>query len=214
MGSTDDGSNVEPQMESSVKNSKVARVLEEYDLTSLGDELERRWTGELETQYSLRQLADVLNQELLRSAMERADVQSLDGEVENTYRLLTDEDVSRGMRTQTRKTLQRDGVDVEQLLRDFVSHQAVHTYLTKYRGVRLPEERDEEDPVEKAAAAIERLKSRTVAVTGTTLERLESTDRITLGEFDVLVDIRIVCDECGVHLPIRELLEEGGCHCQ
>ena len=201
-------------MESSVKNSKVARVLEEYDLTSLGDELERRWTGELDTQYSLRQLADVLNQELLRSAMERADVQSLDGEVENTYRLLTDEDVSRGMRTQTRKTLQRDGVDVEQLLRDFVSHQAVHTYLTKYRGVTLPEERDEEDPVEKAAAAIERLKSRTVAVTGTTLERLESTDRITLGEFDVLVDIRIVCDECGVHLPIRELLEEGGCHCQ
>ena len=214
MESTDDASNVDQQLETTVKNSKVARVLEEYDLTELGDELERRWTGEIEPQYSLRQLADFLNQELLRAAMERADVQSLDGEVENTYRLLTDEDVSRGMRTQTRKTLERDGVDIDRLRRDFVSHQAVHTYLTKYRGVTLPEEVSEEDPVEKAAAAIQRLKSRTVAVTGTTLERLESTDRVTLGQFDVLVDIRIVCEDCGAHLPITELFEEGGCRCE
>jgi hypothetical protein len=35
-----------------------------------------------------------------------------------------------------------------------------------------------------------------------------------LGDFSLLVDVRVFCEECGTQRPIVELLEHGGCECQ
>lgn len=192
--------------------SKVGRLIEEYGLDGLGDELVESWTAEDERR-SLRALAESFNHRLLRAAMENASAEHLQGEVENTYRLLTDDETSAGARTQAAATLERKGIDVDRLRRDFVSHQAVHTYLTRYRGVEHAEETTDDDAVESALQAILRLQSRLVAVVEKNLDALRGTGRLTLGSFEVLVDVRVYCDDCGKQYPIHELFDRRGCDC-
>lgn len=194
------------------RRSKVGRLIGTYDLDGMTEKLEARWTGDGETRSSLRELADYFNRQLLRETMIEAGMDPLQGEVENVYRLLTD-DVSAGVQTQTRKSLEREGVDVEQIERDFVSHQAIHTYLTKYRGVQKEEDGTDEDQVEKAGQTVQRLKNRLSAVTKNTLETLQRTDRISLGDFTVSVDVRVFCQDCGEQYDVRDLLAAGHCGC-
>ena len=100
---------------------KVDRVAAAYDLSEESERLAEYWTRDDE-RYSLRDLAVHFNQLLLCTAMERAGLNPLDGEVDNMYRLLTDEEVSQGMRTQARNHLQKEDIDIEQLQSDFVSY--------------------------------------------------------------------------------------------
>lgn len=192
--------------------SKVGRLLAEYDLEEFGDELIRLWTGEDGKRHSLRDLADVFNRRLLQTALQDAGNTPLDGEVENLYRLLTDDETSAGMRTQAETTLQRDGIDPDELRRDFVSHQAVHTYLTKYRDAEAPT--DTTDPVEKAADVHKRLQSRLLAVTENNLQRASDAGELTLGEFSVSVDVAVFCEDCGTQRSVTDLLANRGCACE
>jgi hypothetical protein len=190
---------------------KVERVIEAYDLDGLGDELERRWTGVDGERESLRQLADRFNRAVLRAALDAAGSSPLDGEVENTYRLLRDDDVSPGMRTEVRRQLERDGVDLDQVESDFVSHQAIHTYLREHRGAEL--ESEERPRVEKEARTIRRLQGRISVVTESGLDRLVTAGDITLGDFEVLADVQVYCADCGAQYEAVELIERGGCDC-
>jgi hypothetical protein len=86
------------------RRSKVARLINEYDLQGLGPELEQLWTAD-ENRRSLRELADYFNNRLLETAVEDADMQFLDGELKNSYRLLTDDEVSSADRMRIRRRL-------------------------------------------------------------------------------------------------------------
>jgi len=194
-------------------NTKVHRLIDEYDLSGMDEQLINSWTSEGDERRSLRELADYFNRDLLRTAMDDAGMTTLDGEVENTYRLLTADEVSTGVRTQAETTLERNGIDIEALTHDFVSHQAIHTYLTKQRGVERLSERTEQDRIEKTEDTIQRLGSRLVAVAEKRLGSLRDTGTVTLGTFSVLVDIRVVCEDCGTHADVRTLLADGGCEC-
>ncbi|MFB6353317.1 MAG: rod-determining factor RdfA [Halobacteriales archaeon] len=193
--------------------SKVARLIDEYDLGDAGEELEARWLGEDGDRSSLRALADRFNQWLLEAATADADVSFLDGEVENLYRLLTDDDVSRGQRTRARRTLERWGVDPERLEADFVSHQAMHTYLTKHRGVERPSDGDDADRIERRSETIQRLRNRLTAVTERTIEDLRDAGHLAVDEYDVLVEVSVLCTGCGRYYDANELLAAGGCEC-
>lgn len=190
---------------------KVERVAQSHGLDSIGDELVEGWTRENDAK-SLRELAAYFNERVLETAMEAAGVDSLDGEVENTYRLLSDDDVSSGVRTETRKRLQRNGVDVEKVESEFVTYQAIRTYLQDGRGVTREKPTDEER-VESVDEAIKRLRNRTTAVTEEKLRQLRDGDRVNLGEFRVLLDLRAFCEDCGTQYEVDELLERGGCAC-
>jgi len=113
--------------------SKVAALLHQYDLTGLGTELETRWTADAESRLSLRELATYFNKQLLAFKLDANAASIVDGEVANYYRLLTDDDVSSGKRVAAENTLRRQGVDVETLRDEFVSRQAIHTFLTTER---------------------------------------------------------------------------------
>jgi hypothetical protein len=192
-------------------NSKLSRLIDEYGLDTLGDQIEDYWTNDTGERYSLRELATYVNQQLLRSVMNDADMDPLAGEVENTYRLLTDDDVSTGTRTQARRRLQRAGVDVDQLDADFVSRQAVHTYLTVVRDVTYTT--NEDDPVEREATNIRRLKRRLSTITTGKLEQLQAADQLALGEFNVLLDLRVLCEDCGTQYQLSDLLDARACEC-
>ncbi len=191
------------------RRSKVVRLIEEYNLEELGAELERLWTAE-ENRRSLRQLATYFNQQLLQRALEDADVRPLGGEVENIYRLLTD-DSSGADGTRIRRRLERDGLDVEALEDDFVTYQAIRTYLKKHRGAEYTP--DETDPLERETTNIQQLRGRVDSVTEGKLEQLRSAGHLELGEFRTLVDIRVVCEDCNTQFDAVELLERGGCNC-
>ncbi|XVH31638.1 rod-determining factor RdfA [Haloferacaceae archaeon DSL9] len=194
--------------------TKVRRVLDKYDLENFGDELAARWTGDGYERESLRALSDRFNQQVLAARLRNAGQSPLDGEVENTYRLLTDDDVSAGMQTQAQRRLERDGIDVDELRRDFASHQAIHTYLTKDRDVTPPNQQlSAAERLERDRETIQRLESRLEAVADNTLDRLRSTDQLSLGQFSVLVDVRVLCEDCGEQYDVSELLDAGQCAC-
>lgn len=192
---------------------KLGRVIGEYDLTGLNDDLVTYWTGDGDEQFSTRKLATYVNQHVLETALEGANIPLKEGEVENTYRLLTDDDVSSGSRVQTRNELERDGVDVESVESDFVSHQTVYNHLTGCLDVSLESPSDEER-LERSEEKLGSLQNRTAAVTTDTINQLDRNEILDIGEFNVTVSISVTCEDCFQEYTVRDLLEERSCDCE
>lgn len=202
----------EPQ--SSPEWSKVGRVIEKYGLSGMAEELERRWRGERRERQSLRDLAVFFNERVLESAVEGGEEPVIEGEIANYYELLTGDDVPRSARTQAETKLGRNGVDVEAVRSDFVTHQAIYSFLTKVRDVSPPEtDRTPGESVEGRRATIERLRNRLSAVTATSLRELSNAGAITIGSFDVLVTVQIHCQDCGSTRAVGDLLDARSCDC-
>lgn len=204
------GESRDPDGAGSGRSTKVARLLDEYDLDGLGAELERRWTAD-EDRWSLRDLASLFNRRLLEAALDRANVQTLDGEVANVYRLLTSDEVTSADRTRVRRRLERDGIDVDTLVDDFVTYQAIRTYLKEDRGAEYTP--DETDPIERELGNVRQLRGRVDSVTEGKVEQLRDADHLTLGEFRTIVDVQVYCEDCNTQLAVETLLERGGCNC-
>jgi len=191
-------------------NSKVARVIDECDLDGWGDRLERRWLGDGSERQSLRDLAAAFNRAVLATALREAGASTTDTDVDSAYRALTDDDVSRGDTLRKERELEQVGIDVEDLRGDFVTHQAVHTYLTDYRDARL--EGRSPDPAEKIET-LERLEGRTIAVAESTLNGLVGAGEVSERDYELFVDLRVVCEDCGTDYALVDLIREGGCDC-
>ncbi|ELY50961.1 rod-determining factor RdfA [Natronolimnohabitans innermongolicus] len=192
---------------------KLGRVAAEHGLSTLDDDLVAYWTGDGDDQMSTRQLATHVNQRVLEAALDEADIIPKDGEVENTYRLLTDDDVSSGTRVQTRNELRRDGVPIDDVESNFVSHQTVYNHLTGCLETELETPSDEER-IERSADKLGALQNRTAAVTTDTVEQLTRNDVVDIGDFNVTVSVTVTCEDCLQEYPIRTLLEERSCGCQ
>jgi hypothetical protein len=195
----------------SKRRVKVARLIDEYELGGLGEQMEQRWTAEDDDRMSLRDLADHFNQELLRSAITDAGQQPLAGEVENTYQLLTGDETSEADRTRVQRRLEREGIDVDDLQRDFVTYQAIRTYLKEYRDATYKSDDRNRTVVEMEN--LQALRGRTLTVTDSILDRLKRNTEFELGEFRVFAEIYVLCEDCGVQYNVEELLERGGCDC-
>lgn len=191
---------------------KVGQVLSRYDLEDLHEQLPDLWLGDAGEEVSLRDLADRINVAVVRQALDEAGEDPLDGEAENVYRLLTDDDVSTGVRVQQRNRLERAGIDVEALEDDFVTHQAVHTYLTKGLDVSK-ETADDDDQVEKYETRIQRLRNRLNAVMDQSLQDLQNADELAAGDLDTSVSLLVFCRDCETQYELSELLDRGGCDC-
>lgn len=193
---------------------KVGRVADRYDLDDLDGQLVERWRGDGTDRHSLRQLEAYVDRRILRAAMERAGDDPLPGEVANVHRLLVDDDVSAGVRVETRRRLEYQGVDVEAVSADFVSHQSIHTHLTGCLGVSHEAEPTGDDRVEGTLGTVQALRSRLEAVGSGSLRQLRDAGVISLDGFEVLADVSVVCHECGRSYGVEALLERGGCECQ
>jgi hypothetical protein len=196
-------------------DSKVARLIDTYELgEETGAQLERRWTAEGDERESLRTLADRFNKQVLAAAVNSAGMSTVDGEVDNLYRLLTSPDVSSGNRTEVRRRLERNGVDVDQLKRDFVTYQAIRSYLKDVRGAEYEDKSGDDDGhVEQSVETIQRLQARTRSVAEKHLDRLNSGGDIVVGEHQLFVDVSVFCEDCQNQYELVELLESGGCDC-
>jgi len=138
---------------------------------------------------------------------------TVDGEVANIYRLLTDDEVSSGNRIEARRRLEQNGIDVDRLERDFVTYQAIRSYLKGYRGAEYENE-SQTARTDSVIDTIQRLKSRTRSVAEQSLDQLRGADRINLGEFRLFIDISVHCEDCNSQYGFIELVQRGGCDCQ
>jgi hypothetical protein len=193
-------------------SSKVARLINEYDLDNLGAELEYYWTADGSDRLSLRNLADFFNKRLLEQAIRDSDLNSFEVDIDSTYENLTSDDVSTGVRTDTRNQLEQHGVDVDDLLDDFITYQAIHSYLKEWREVEYETITDEEK-IEKDLQSIQRLITRTQSVTEDRVEKLRNTDRMDVDDFGVLIHVEILCQNCGKQYSLQSFFEERGCDC-
>ncbi|MDR5656515.1 hypothetical protein RH831_04895 [Halodesulfurarchaeum sp. HSR-GB] len=192
------------------RSSKVARVIEEYELSGLGAELEAAWTAPESERRSLRELADHVNRRIVEAALTRGGDRPLDGEIQTVSEALageTDSATERDVRTR----LEELGVNVDQLDKDLVSYQAVRTYLQKVRGAEYKP--DEADPVRSARDRIQGLRGRLRAVASSQLDSLAESNEITMDDSRVLVQVQVYCEDCGRQFDIEELLDRGGCNC-
>lgn len=190
---------------------KIGRVIDEYDLTGVPAELAARWSGDGGDRWSLRALADYFNERVLAAGLADAGVDSVTSDVSTQYRVLTGEEGSAGDRTALRRRLERDGVDVDALTRNFVSHQTVHTFLTDHLEERY--EADEAEQLRKDADRVSRLESRLAAVADDAVNRSKRVGRIAVGDPEVFVETRVVCTDCGESRTLQDLFERGGCGC-
>lgn len=162
---------------------------------------------------SLRGFAESFNHQVLKAALEAESYVPLDGEVENLYRLLTDGDVSGGMRTQARNRLVDLGLDVEALRAEFVSYQTVNRHLKNCLNL---DEVDRETPlsIDDGEDRLFALRNRTAAVTRQTVEQLVRAGSLDIGEFEVYTDLIVSCTDCGTQADVFELLTRRGCRCE
>jgi len=195
------------------RRSKVQRILDERGFEGLGEELERRWTTDGEDRASLRELADVFNRRVLADEAESAETQFLEGELENFYAKLTGDDVDTETRVAVERRLDREGIDTEELTDDFVTHQSIHTYLTKYRDASMSTP-DADDRLADGRGTINRLQTRLSNVASNTLQTLSNANAIVLGDADVFVTITVTCNDCEAQREVNALLDDGGCDCE
>ena len=186
--------------------SKVARVIDAYDLDDLGSELEDRWLASDDSGMSLRELAEHFNRAVLEAAIERSELSVLDVDNAQIYDQLTDDDVSSGVRTRVERRLERNGIDVDSVTGDFVTHQSIHSYLRGYRGVQQPEPSPEERR-EAALERIQKLQDRSAAVTQDAIEGLQRADLVPDGNIDTVVDIQVIYTDSGEQYSVFDLIE-------
>lgn len=188
---------------------KLWRVAGDRGLQETVTRLEDAWR---DRSASLREFEREFNRAVLDAALESAGYIPLDGEADNLYRLLTDDAVTGGMRTQARGRLEDRGIDVDALLGDFVSYQTVNRHL---KGCRSFPGRDRTSPlaVDDAEDRLFALRNRTAEVTRQTVGQLDQAGTVDLGEFEVYVDIGVSCTDCGTQLDLVELFSRWRCRC-
>jgi hypothetical protein len=190
---------------------KVGRVVDAFERDGIDEELAADRRGQTGSAASLRDLAKKFNRAVLRSALVRVGSTPLDGEVANTYRLLTDDNVGEGTRIRARKRLESDGVDPEAVQRSFLSHPTMGSHLRECLGVERAGRTD--DRLEAASERLFKMQSRAEAVIGSTIEGLGSAGEIATGDAAVTVDVQVMCEACGVYAPVDRFMDRGGCDC-
>jgi hypothetical protein len=190
------------------RTCKVDRVTEAWNLENMDERLRRRREN---SNASLRDLEEFFNQEVLEAALRDARADMVEGEVENTYRLLTGEDVSSGAQVEIKDRLERSGVDSEAVTTDFVSYQTIRSHFRNCLDINT-DRKTTVTPTD-GKNTVFKLLSRTEVITKRTIDRLRSAGHLTVGEVDVTLSLRVTCTECGEEYTFARLIDRGNCDC-
>ena len=194
--------------------NKVQQVIERRDLTGLGAELEQRWHGTGYEDHSTRDLTAVFNRRVIEQAIRAAGETPLDGEVETIHEMFTDDTVGSGDSMQARTRLTEYGIDADQLAADLVSHQTIYRFLKNVREIDTSSEaKSTADRIESTRRSLRKLESRIQSVAAQNLTQLNRRPEFTMGEFDIFVDVRVTCNDCGTSGEITQIIDEYGCEC-
>lgn len=187
---------------------KIGRNTAKYGLSNVNARLADEW----QTGRSVRRLTKEFNKDMIESALATANINRTEWSRTPVFEALHTDELSKTEEIEIRRELKRAGVDVEQLSTDLVSHQTVYRHLTKCLGVSTDDETTPAERREKAQNTVYALQQRTELVTESTIESLRSANVTDLGDTEVLVDIQVVCNNCGRSMDFETAIRHG-CHC-
>ncbi|WP_256300864.1 rod-determining factor RdfA [Haloarchaeobius salinus] len=187
---------------------KVGRVTAEYGRSDVDDWLTAEWQDGT----SVRSLTETLNRDLVEAELTAVDVSRFEWSRTPVYEALHTDELAESEVIEIRRELDRAGVDVEQLADRLVSHQTVYRHLTNCLEASGPDEKTTTERSEQARDRIYALQQRTSLVTESTLESLQNAGVTDVGDPEVLVDVRIVCRDCGRSMDLERVLTDG-CDC-
>jgi DNA-binding transcriptional ArsR family regulator len=187
---------------------KVGRVAEEYDVSEITARLVDDW----QSGTSVRKLTEELNERVVQSALTAANVGQVEWSRTPVYEALHTDELSDAEAVQIRRELDRAGVDVDELSSALVSHQTVYRHLKRCLDASKGDDPTPDERRETARDTVYALRQRTEAVTESTLETLRSAGVTDLGDADVLVDLQVVCNDCGRSMDFESAITDG-CDC-
>lgn len=187
---------------------KIGRVTAKYGRGDVDEWLIEEWQDEM----SIRSLTAEFNKEIIEEELTAVGASRLEWSKTPVYEALHTEELSEPETIEIRRELERAGVDVEQLSSDLVSHQTVYRHLRNCLATSGPDEKSAEERREQARNRIYALQQRASLVTESTVESMQTAGVTNVGDPEVLVDVRIVCRDCGRSMDLDEVLT-GGCDC-
>jgi len=187
---------------------KIGQVMTEYGLPNGNAYLVSEW----QDGGSIRHLTEEFNKDIIESALTAANVDRVEWSRTPVFEALHTDELGKTEEIEIRRELERAGVNVEQLSADLVSHQTVYRHLTKCLDASKDDEKTPEQRREKAQDTVHALQQRTELVTESTIETLQSADITNLGDTEVLVDIQVVCNNCGRSMDFETAICDG-CQC-
>lgn len=187
---------------------KIGRIATEYGFSNLDSRLAEGWRGGT----SIRRLTEELNKDIIESELDAANVGQVQWSRSPVYEALHTDELSEAEEIEIRRELERAGVDVEQLAADLVSHQTVYRHLTRCLDASKADDRTPDERRDTARKTVYALQQRTELVTESTLETLQSADVTDLGDIEVVVDLQVVCDDCGHSMDFETAVSDG-CNC-
>ncbi|RQG88022.1 hypothetical protein EA462_14295 [Natrarchaeobius halalkaliphilus] len=204
---------------------KVARVIDDYELEGLDETLVDLWTRDDSSRKSIRELADLVNAEIV-SAVVGSELQGMTPMEYPPDRIATRlaarsstdsrfEDVSQGDINEVTNWMESEGIDVDSLTNDFVTFGVVYDYLKNYHDAKASEKyrksSSPEELKEKVTSRLDGLKEQVETVTKESNRSLENAGILQETNRTVTVDIRITCVNCGREYPAIEFVEANGC---
>jgi hypothetical protein len=187
---------------------KLGRVTAEYEVPNDDDRLVERWQNGT----SVRRLAEELNKDIVESALDAANVGRVEWSRSPVYEALHTDELSDAEEIEIRRELDRAGVDVERLSSDLFSHQTVYRHLTQCLDASKGDDRTPDERRQSAKDTVYALQQRTEIVTESTIEASRSAGVTDLGETEILVDIGVVCADCGRSMDFESAIDDG-CDC-
>lgn len=187
---------------------KVTRTRDEFDLEMDDDSLVAAWQDGT----SVRELTRSFNEALIEARLDRLEGSSTTWNRLPIYDALKTDELSEADVIETQRELERNGVDPDELRSTLISHQTMYRHLTSCLDASASPDPTPEERREKARDTVYALQRRTTLVTESTIETLQNTGTTDLGDPDVLVDIQILCRECGYSADFDTALTDG-CNC-
>lgn len=187
---------------------KVGRVTREYGMPNADSRLVDEW----QRGTSVRQLARELNEDLIESRLAGASLSNVEWSLSPVYEALHTDELSEAEAIEIRRELDRAGVAVEELSSDLVSHQTVYRHLTGCLDATRSDNRTPDERRESARDTVYALQQRTELVTESTIETLLSAGVADLGDPEVVVDLQVVCGDCGRSMDFETAITDG-CDC-
>jgi len=191
---------------------KTHRVIEKYGIQSFKPELKSKWTGKNHDKVGIRDLADELNIKILDEAL--GDVTLETYSTEDLHELLT-EDGPRNSAQFVKTELEDEGIDVDEVTDDFVSHTALRNYLMSVHKVESPQRHPEgEERIRSYKEATEREQKSHKRNLEQRLNILQTKGHIPDGEIDITVKTTVKCPSCGRRMRARKMIDlNDGCEC-
>lgn len=187
---------------------KIGRIITEYGLSELNSQLVQNWQNDT----SVRGLTEDFNKNLIEVELSDANVGQVEWSRTPVYEALYTDKLPEADAIEIRRELDRAGIDVEQLSSNLVSHQTVYRHLINCLDASKDNEQTPHERREKARDTVYALQQRTEIVTEQTIETLQSASVTDLGEVEVLVDLQVVCNDCGRSMDFETAISDG-CNC-